>query len=351
MATVAERMDTAEDRLDRLERLAELHGAFVTRFEEKVDRYIEQSTREREEDRREAARRREEDRQEAARYREESDRRREEAAKEREEARQETARYWEESERRREEDRREAARYWEESDRRREEAAKEREEVRQEAARHWEESGRRREEDRREAAHYWEESDRRREEDREKAAKEREEARQRADRRREESERERREMNKRLVALAVKMGTVVEDFVGPSVRRMAREIFDCGDEDFFAPRLVRSRSDDRSRRRGFDGLYVGTRGLVLNETDSAPDSRSVRDFVRFFKSGEFFLYFPEYRDLPVVPVFSSLSLTKNLVTMLTRNGIHALAMDDGETMQLLNLDEVRARRTPDGPAR
>ena len=41
MATVAERMDTAED---RLERLAELHGAFVTRFEEKVDRYIEQST-------------------------------------------------------------------------------------------------------------------------------------------------------------------------------------------------------------------------------------------------------------------------------------------------------------------
>ena len=300
MATVAERMDTAEDRLDRLERLAELHGAFVTRFEEKVDRYIEQSTREREEDRREAAR-----------YREEMERRREEdrqeAAKEREEARQEAARYWEESERRREEDR--------------QEAAKKREEARQEAARYWEESERRREEDRQEAARYWE-----------------------------ELERERREMNKRWGHLANKMGSMVEDLVGPSVRRMASEIFDCGDEVFFAARLVRTRSDDRSRRREFDGLYVGTRGVVLNETNSAPDSRDVRDFVRFFKSGEFFLYFPEYRDLPVVPVFSSLNLPDNLVTMLTRNGVYALAMG-GETMQLLNLDEVRTRSAPAGPAR
>ena len=289
MATVAERMDTAEDRLDRLERLAELHGAFVTRFEQKVDRYIEQAAREREEDRREAAR-----------YREESDRRREEdrreAAREREEARQEAARYWEESDRRREEDRQEAARYWEESERRREE-------------------------DRQEAARYWE-----------------------------EVERERREMNKRWGHLANKMGSMVEDLVGPSVRRMASEIFDCGDEVFFAARLVRTRSDDRSRRREFDGLYVGTRGVVLNETNSAPDSRDVRDFVRFFKSGEFFLYFPEYRDLPVVPVFSSLNLQDNLVTMLTRNGVYALAMG-GETMQLLNLDEVRGRSAPAGPAR
>ena len=350
MATVAERMDTAEDRLDRLERLAELHGAFVTRFEEKVDRYIERSTREREEDRREAARyreemdrRREEDRQEAARYWEETDRRREED-------RQEAARYWEETDRRREEDRQEAGRYWEESERRREEDRQKATKEREEAVRHREEMERRREEDRREAARYWEESDRRREEDRQKAAKEREEDRQKADRYWEESERERREMNKRWGRLANKMGSMVEDLVGPSVRRMAREIFDCGDEVFFAPRLVRTRSDDRSRRREFDGLYVGTRGVVLSETNSAPDSRDVRDFVRFFNSGEFFLYFPEYRDLPVVPVFSSLNLPGNLVTMLTRNGVYALAMGD-ETMQLLNLDEVRGRRAPAGPAR
>ena len=343
MATVAERMDTAEDRLDRLERLADLHGAFVTRFEEKVDRYIEQSAREREEDRREAAR-----------YWEESDRRREEdrqkAAEEREEDRQEAARCWEGSERRREEDRREAARYWEESERRREEDRQEAARYRERVDRYIEQSAREREEDRREAARYWEESDRRREEDRRKAAKEREEDRRKAARYWEESDRERREMNKRWGHLANKMGTMVEDLVGPSVRRMAREIFDCGDEVFFAPRLVRTRSDDRSRRREFDGLYVGTRGVVLSETNSAPDSRDVRDFVRFFKSGEFFLYFPEYRDLPVVPVFSSLNLPGNLVTMLTRNGIHALAMG-GETMQLLDLDEVRARRAPDGPAR
>ena len=46
---------------------------------------------------------------------------------------------------------------------------------------------------------------------------------------REVAARERRAMNKRWGELANKMGTVVEDIVAPSVRRLAGEVFDCGD--------------------------------------------------------------------------------------------------------------------------
>ena len=271
MATVAERMDTVEDRLDRIERLTEFHGAFVTRFEEKVDRYIEEMKADREQ----AARQREEDRQEAARRQEEFER-------QREEDRQEAARRQEGFERQREEDR-------------------QKEECRQE----------------------------------------------KFERYREEADRERREMNKRWGELANRMGVLVEDLVAPSVRRMARELFGCGDERSFVCRIIRVLSDDPSRCREFDALYVGTRGVVLNETKSSPDSTDVRAFVSFLESGEFALYFPEHRHLPVVPVFSSLNLPDDMVTKLTRNGIYALAMGD-EAMQVLNLDAVRRRTAAAG---
>ena len=180
--------------------------------------------------------------------------------------------------------------------------------------------------------------------DREQAARDREEAARDRDRDREQAARERREMNKRWGELANKMGTIVEDIVAPSVRRMAGALFECGDEELFTPRLSRVRSDDRSRRREFDALYVGTRAVLLNETMSSPRSRDARAFVDFLHSGEFALYFPEYRERPVVPVFSSLSLPDDLVTYLTRHGVYALVMGD-EAMQVLNFDAVRSRRS------
>ena len=159
---------------------------------------------------------------------------------------------------------------------------------------------------------------------------------------REEWAQARRAMNKQWSELAAKMGTVVEDIVAPSVRRMARELFDCGEQLLFTSRIDRVRSDDRSRRREFDVLYVGDRAVLLNETKSSPRGADASRFVRLVRSGEFFLYFPEYKDLPLVPVFSSLSLPDDLVTYLTRNGVYALAMGD-EAMRVLNLDAVRGR--------
>lgn len=158
-----------------------------------------------------------------------------------------------------------------------------------------------------------------------------------------EAARDRREAYRRWGELANKMGTVVEDIVAPSVRRLARDLFDCGDERYFATRVQVHRSDDPSRTREFDALYVGARAVLLNETKSSPRSEDAKAFVEFLQREEFGRYYPQYRELPIVPAFSSLSLPDDLVTYLTRRGVYALAMGD-ETMQVLNFDAVRDRR-------
>ena len=165
---------------------------------------------------------------------------------------------------------------------------------------------------------------------------------------REESARERKEMNKRWGELANKMGTLVEDIVAPSIRRLAREVFDCGEEQHFATRVSLKRSDDPSRQREFDALYVGADAVLLNDTKSTPRSEYVREFVQFVDSGEFALYFPQYAHLPIRPAFSSLSIPPDVVTLLTRQGIYAIAMGD-EAMHVVNLEAVRSRR-PARPA-
>ena len=167
----------------------------------------------------------------------------------------------------------------------------------------------------------------------EEAARDRQEAR----RAREE---DRKEWNQRWGELANKMGSVVEDIIAPSIRRIAREELGCGDESLFCPRVTRVRSDDRHYRREFDALYIGTDAVLLNETKTTARSEYACGFVGFLNRNEFALYFPEYKDLPVVPVFSSLSLADDLVTYLTRNGIYAVAMGDG-AMQVLNLEQVK----------
>ena len=189
--------------------------------------------------------------------------------------------------------------------------------------------------DRAEAARAREAADRAREEDRKAADRARKE--------------DRKEWNRRWGELANKMGTVVQDIVAPSLRRIARDELNCGEEQSFSVSVSRYRSDDRHYRREFDALYVGTRGVLLNETKSTAHSEYATRFVRFLQSGEFALYFPEYRDLTLVPVFSSLRLPKDLIPFLTKNGIYAVSMGE-ETMQVLNRDVVSAReRTP--PAR
>ena len=98
---------------------------------------------------------------------------------------------------------------------------------------------------------------------------------------REQAATERKEMNRRWGDLANKMGTVVQDIVAPSLRRMAREELGCGEERSFGAPMFRTRSDDPHYRREFDALYVGTRAVLLNETKSTALSEYASAFVAF----------------------------------------------------------------------
>ena len=130
------------------------------------------------------------------------------------------------------------------------------------------------------------------------AARDREEAARYRAEDRAEAARDRKAMNRRWGELANKMGTVVQDIVAPSLRRIARDELGCGDERSFSVTMSRVRSDDPHCRREFDALYVGTQAVLLNETKSTALSEYAKKFVEFLKSGEFGLYFPEYRELP-----------------------------------------------------
>ena len=197
--------------------------------------------------------------------------------------------------------------------------------------------------DREAAARDREAAARDREEMKHEAAREREAAARHREDMKQEAARERKEMNERMGELSNRMGTIVEDIVAPSIRRLAREVLDCGDLQSFSTRTVRTHGEEPSREREFDALYVGTRAVLLNETKATARPEYARAFVEFLESGQFARYVPEYRELPVVPVFSSLSIPADVVTYLTRRGIYAVAMGD-EAMQVLNLQAVRSRR-------
>ena len=207
-----------------------------------------------------------------------------------------------------------------------------------------EETARNRAEDRAEEARY-------RAEARAEAARYRAEAARNRAEDRAEAARDRKEMNRRWGELANKMGTVVQDIVAPSLRRIARDELGCGDERSFSAPMFRVRSDDPHFRREFDAIYVGTQAVLINETKSTALSEYASKFVEFLRSGEFALYFPEYRELPLVAVFSSLRLPDDVITYLTRNGIYAVSMGE-ETMQVRNRDAVAARQRipPAAPA-
>ncbi len=152
-------------------------------------------------------------------------------------------------------------------------------------------------------------------------------------------EKERREMNKKWGELANKMGTLVEDIVAPNIRRLARETFfsEVGDLVDFSARRIVTHPTDKSRFKDFDALFIGSRGIILNETKSTVRQSYIEEFIAFIPT--VFEYLPEHRGKKVIPVFSSLYIPEQFVRYLTANKIYAMAMGD-ETMELLNYNDI-----------
>ncbi len=144
-----------------------------------------------------------------------------------------------------------------------------------------------------------------------------------------------KEMNKKWGELANKLGTIVEDIVAPNIPAIGLKYFGFEDIDFLMVRVTRKHSLDKSKRREFDVIAIYNDKLILNETKASPRYEYIDRFVEFLKTGEFFGYFPEYKDKKIIPIFSSLYLSSDMVDYLSKNKIYAMAMKD-DTMDLLN---------------
>ena len=150
-----------------------------------------------------------------------------------------------------------------------------------------------------------------------------------------------KEMNRQWGNLANRLGTVVEDLVFPSFHIVIEETFGLKNPDDIMIRRKKYLKKKRMRKE-FDliAVYHDDKTVFLNETKSMTTDVYIDRFVEFVRSGEFFTFFPEFKGMKLVPVFSSLALSDEHVEMLTENDILAMHIE-GSILEFKNSKEVR----------
>ncbi len=152
-----------------------------------------------------------------------------------------------------------------------------------------------------------------------------------------DAEADRKQMNKRWGELANKMGTIVEDIVAPNIPRIAKQYFKIESLEFFAIRVNKINTKDKSKRKEFDVIAISDGYFIINETKATPRMEYIKEFIDFLP--EIKDYFPEMGNRRLIPIFSSLSIPENMENYLTNNRVYAMAMTD-DTMDLLNFDKI-----------
>ncbi len=150
-----------------------------------------------------------------------------------------------------------------------------------------------------------------------------------------------KEVNRQWGNLANRLGTIVEDLVFPSFHIVVEETFGLKNPDDIM--IGRKKYLKKRRmRKEFDliAVYHDDKTVFLNETKSVTTDVYIDRFVEFVSSGEFFTFFPEFKEMKLVPVFSSLALSDEHVEMLTESDILAMHIE-GSILEFKNSKEVR----------
>ncbi len=150
-----------------------------------------------------------------------------------------------------------------------------------------------------------------------------------------------KEVNRQWGNLANRLGTIVEDLVFPSFHIVVEETFGLKNPDDIMIRRKKYLKKRRMRKE-FDliAVYHDDKTVFLNETKSVTTDVYIDRFVEFVSSGEFFTFFPEFKEMKLVPVFSSLALSDEHVEMLTESDILAMHIE-GSILEFKNSKEVR----------
>ena len=138
--------------------------------------------------------------------------------------------------------------------------------------------------------------------------------------------------------LANRLGTLAEDIAAPGLAGIMKQFFDVQPDKRLAEMIIRN-VKDKEQMREFDAIGINDTYFFLCEIKSNPKQHHVEDFIHLVQSGEIYDYFPEYKALKLVPVFSALTFPENIVKYLSKNNV--LAMGMGNThMELVNPEIV-----------
>ncbi|WP_163329005.1 hypothetical protein GFV12_06705 [Desulfurobacterium thermolithotrophum] len=148
------------------------------------------------------------------------------------------------------------------------------------------------------------------------------------------SKREVKRMNKQWGELANKMGTIVEDIVFPATRPVIRKYFKCDPLDLMM-NVERKREGEREE---FDVVGACKDKVFLIEVKSSIRPEHVQQIKK--KVERMFKFFPEYAGREIIPILASLSIKKEILNTLTKEGIYGMAYREWEYMDILNFEEV-----------
>ena len=151
-----------------------------------------------------------------------------------------------------------------------------------------------------------------------------------------ESRRDHKQINREWGNLARKMGTIVEDIIAPAVRPAVRKYF--GEDVVYFVVNARKMVKSLNLTGEFDVVAVGEKRVFLVESKNTPKEQYLDDFLD--NVGKFRKLFPEYADMPIVPIFGSLRFEDRFIPMATCRGIYLLAYREWDYMDILNFDEI-----------
>jgi len=142
-------------------------------------------------------------------------------------------------------------------------------------------------------------------------------------------------INKHWGELANKMGTIVEDIIFPATRLVIRKYFECDPIDLMM-NVERKRN---GRREEFDVVAVCEDKVFLIEVKSTLRQEyivQVKEKAKRFKE-----LFPEYNDKELILILGTLSIKRELLNQLTKEGIYGMAYR--ECMDILNFEELHGK--------
>jgi len=156
----------------------------------------------------------------------------------------------------------------------------------------------------------------------------------------EESKKSRDDMNRRWGELANKMGTIVEDLIYPNLPIVLSKEFSLDEPRSMGIRVRRTLTKQGIRGE-IDAYFIYGDIAFINETKSTPSLDYLHKFDEFMRA-KFEILFEEFIGLKIIPIFSSLNLSPEVVAEATKLGIFAVNIYR-DILTFKNLEEVRGR--------